>query len=49
MSLTKLDTTAARKCKEFFNVAAQNSFEQNCRLATEVLTISSLTVLAREK
>jgi len=47
--ILKLDPTAARKCKEFFNVAAQNSFEQNCRLATEVLTISSLTVLAREK
>lgn len=44
-----LDPTAARKCKEFFNVAAQNSFEQNCRLATEVLTIGSLAVLAREK
>jgi methylglutaconyl-CoA hydratase len=44
-----LDPTAARKCKEFFNVAAQNSFEQNCRLATEVLTIGSLSVLAREK
>src|ERR1700676_5417216 len=45
----KLDPTAARKCKEFFNVAAQNSFEQNCRLATEVLTIGTLSVLAREK
>jgi enoyl-CoA hydratase/carnithine racemase len=44
-----LDPTATRKCKEFFNVAAQNSFEQNCRLATEVLTIGSLAVLAREK
>lgn len=44
-----LDPTAARKCKEFFNVAAQNSFEQNCRLATEVLTIGSLAVLARGK
>jgi methylglutaconyl-CoA hydratase len=44
-----LDPTAARKCKEFFNVAAQNSFEQNCRLATEVLTIGSLAVLAKEK
>jgi methylglutaconyl-CoA hydratase len=44
-----LDPTAARKCKEFFNVAAQNSFEQNCLLATEVLTIGSLSVVAREK
>ena len=44
-----LDPAAARKCKEFFNVAAQNSFEQNCRLATEVLTIGSLAVLAKEK
>jgi enoyl-CoA hydratase/carnithine racemase len=47
--ILKLDPTAARKCKEFFNVAAQNSFEQNCRLATEVLTVGSLCVLAREK
>jgi methylglutaconyl-CoA hydratase len=47
--ILKLDATAARKCKEFFNVAAQNSFEQNCRLATEVLTIGSLSVLAREQ
>ena len=45
----KLDPTAARKCKEFFNVASQNYFEQNCRLATEVLTIGGLSVLAREK
>ena len=44
-----LDPAAARKCKEFFNVAAQNSFEQNCRLATEVLTIGRLAVLAKEK
>jgi enoyl-CoA hydratase/carnithine racemase len=47
--ILKLDPTAASKCKEFFNVAAQNSFEQNCRLATEVLTIGGLSVLAREK
>jgi methylglutaconyl-CoA hydratase len=47
--ILKLDPAATRKCKEFFNVAAQNSFEQNCRLATEVLTIGSLSVLAREK
>jgi len=47
--ILKLEPAAARKCKEFFNVAAQNSFEQNCRLATEVLTIGSLSVLAREK
>jgi len=47
--ILKLDPTAARKCKEFFNVAAQNSFDQNCRWATEVLTIGSLSVLAREK
>jgi methylglutaconyl-CoA hydratase len=47
--ILRLDPAAARKCKEFFNVAAQNSFEQNCRLATEVLTIGSLSVLAREK
>src|SRR6202790_3363166 len=40
--ILKLDSTAARKCKEFFNVAAKNSFEKNCRLPTEVLHIDTL-------
>ena len=45
----RLDATAARNCKEFFLTAQQNSFAQNCRLATEALTVGSLAVLARQK
>ena len=45
----QLDPTASRRCKEFFQSAQQNSFDQNCRLAIEALTVGSLAVLAREK
>jgi methylglutaconyl-CoA hydratase len=44
-----LDPAAVRCCKEFFQTAQQNSFDQNCRLATEALTVGSMTVLARAK
>ena len=44
-----LDSGAVRRCKEFFQIAGQNSFDQNCRLAIEALTIGSLTALARKK
>ena len=44
-----LDPSAARRCKEFFQTAQQNNFNQNCRLAIEALTVGSLTLLAREK
>jgi methylglutaconyl-CoA hydratase len=44
-----LDPTAARRCKEFFQTAQQNSFNQNCRLAIDALTVGSMTVLARGK
>jgi len=47
--ILELDPTAARRCKEFFQTAQQNTFDQNCRLATEALTVGSMTVLAREK
>jgi methylglutaconyl-CoA hydratase len=47
--ILRLDPNAARNCKEFFQTALQNSFEQNCRLATEALTVGSLAVLARQK
>jgi methylglutaconyl-CoA hydratase len=47
--ILRLDTNAARNCKEFFLTAQQNSFDQNCRLATEALTAGSLALLAREK
>lgn len=47
--ILQLDPNAARNCKEFFQTAMQNSFDQNCRLATEALTVGSLAVLARQK
>ena len=48
-SILRLDPNAARNCKEFFQTALQNSFDQNCRLATEALTVGSLAVLSRQK
>jgi len=47
--ILRLDPDAARNCKEFFQTAQQNSFDQNCRLATEALTVGSLAVLSRQK
>ena len=47
--ILRLDPNAARNCKEFFQTALQNSFDQNCRLATEALTVGSLAVLSRHK
>src|SRR5579864_1587413 len=47
--ILKLDASAARRCKEFFRAAQQNSFERNCRLAVDVLTRDSLAVLKKAK
>jgi methylglutaconyl-CoA hydratase len=47
--ILSLEPVATRNCKEFFNIASQNTFEQNCRLATEVLTVGSLANLGTEK
>lgn len=47
--ILRLDPNAARACKEFFQTTLQNSFDQNCRLATEALTVGSLAVLSRKK
>jgi methylglutaconyl-CoA hydratase len=47
--ILRLDPGAVRRCKEFFQTTQQNSFDQNCRLAIEALTVGSMTVLAREK
>jgi methylglutaconyl-CoA hydratase len=47
--ILQLDPSATRRCKQFFQSAQQNAFEQNCRLAAEALTIDSLARLAREK
>jgi methylglutaconyl-CoA hydratase len=47
--ILRLDPNAARNCKEFFQTTLQNTFDQNCRLATEALTVGSLAVLSRQK
>jgi enoyl-CoA hydratase/carnithine racemase len=47
--ILRLDPNGARTCKEFFQTTLQNSFDQNCRLATEALTVGSLAVLSRKK
>jgi methylglutaconyl-CoA hydratase len=47
--ILRLDPYAVRRCKEFFLTAQQNSFDQNCRLSAEVLTIDSVARLARGK
>jgi methylglutaconyl-CoA hydratase len=44
-----LDPIATRRCKEFFQTAQQNSFNQNCRLAVDALTVASMAILAKEK
>jgi enoyl-CoA hydratase/carnithine racemase len=45
----RLDPAAARRCKQFFQNAQQNSFDENSRLAVEALVAGSLAVLARAK
>jgi enoyl-CoA hydratase/carnithine racemase len=47
--ILRLDPNAARNCKEFFLTAQQNSFDENCRLATEALAAGSMAVLSRQK
>lgn len=47
--ILRLDPEAARRCKQFFLEAQQNSFDQNCRRATEALTEGSLAMLHRQK
>lgn len=47
--ILSLDPAAARRCKQFFQNAQQNSFDENCRLAVEALVAGSLAVLARAK
>lgn len=47
--ILKLERHAARSCKEFFQTAQQNNFNQNCRLAVEALTVGSMATLAKEK
>jgi methylglutaconyl-CoA hydratase len=47
--ILQLDPAATRRCKQFFQSAQQNGFDQNCRLAAEALTVDSLARLARAK
>jgi methylglutaconyl-CoA hydratase len=47
--ILQLEPNSTRRCKEFFQTAQQNSFDQNCRLAIEALTVGSMALLAREK
>jgi len=47
--ILKLDPAATRRCKQFFQTAQQNGFDQNCRLAAEALTIDSLARLTQNK
>jgi enoyl-CoA hydratase/carnithine racemase len=47
--ILRLDANAARACKEFFQASLQNTFDQNCLLATEALTAGSMAVLTRKK
>jgi len=44
-----LDPFAARRCKQFFLTAQQNSFDRNCKLAAEALTAGSMALLAKRK
>ena len=47
--ILKLDPAATRRCKQFFQTAQQNGFDQNCRLAAEALTIDSLARLPHKQ
>ena len=47
--ILRLDPAAARRCKEFFQSAQQNSFEQNCQRAVDALTEGSLALLSKPK
>jgi methylglutaconyl-CoA hydratase len=47
--ILRLDPAAACRCKQFFQNAQQNSFDENSRLAVEALVAGSLAVLARVK
>src|SRR5579859_2945127 len=36
--ILQLDASAVRRCKQFFRIAQNNSFDRNCRLAVDALT-----------
>ncbi|TAM72476.1 enoyl-CoA hydratase/isomerase family protein [bacterium] len=45
--IMQLDPASTRACKDLFHTMLQNSFESNCRLAVEALTVCSATMLRR--
>lgn len=47
--ILQLDPPAARRCKQFFLNAQQNSFDENVRLAVEALTAGGMAALAKQK
>jgi methylglutaconyl-CoA hydratase len=47
--ILRLDAAAVRRCKDFFLTTQQNSFDQNCRLAAETLTLDSVARLPQGK
>jgi enoyl-CoA hydratase/carnithine racemase len=47
--ILQMDSSAARRCKEFFRSVQQNSFDRNCRLAVDALTSGGMALLARGK
>ena len=47
--ILRLNPEAARRCKEFFLAAQQNSFDQNCQRAVEALTEGSLALLGKPR
>ena len=47
--ILRLDPAAVRRCKEFFLIAQQNGFAENCRLAVQTLTRDSLARLKKAK
>jgi methylglutaconyl-CoA hydratase len=46
--ILRLNPEAVRRCKEFFLTAQQNSFDQNCRLAIDALTVGSMNALRKK-
>lgn len=47
--ILRLNPEAARRCKEFFLAAQQNTFDQNCQRAVEALTEGGLALLGKPK
>lgn len=45
--ILRLDPAATRSCKELFRTMLQGSFDANCRLAVDALTVGSAVVLGR--